>query len=109
MLVVGGLGDTQSAHALMWNCLVPARVQYALRTLPLRHTAAFAKGVTVTRRATWNTVVGTPASAEAWVKATLPISAGGRGVASASDVAPVVRLAEILQFLAPEEPMLGWT
>jgi len=55
---VGGLADTQSAHALMRNCLRPAKVQYALRTQPLRHTAAFAEGITVTQRATWNTVVG---------------------------------------------------
>jgi len=51
-------------------------------------------------------VVGTPVSAAAWVQATLPISEGGCGVASASDVAPVARLAGILQFLARAEPML---
>jgi len=57
---VRGLADTQSAHTLMRSCLGPARVQYDLRTLPLCHTVAFADGITVTQRATWNTVVGTP-------------------------------------------------
>jgi len=104
---VGGLADTQSAHALLRNCLGNAKVQHALGTLPLRHTAAFAEGVTVTHRATRNTVVGTPASAAAWVQATLPLSEGGGGVASALHVAPVARLAGILQFPARGEPMLG--
>jgi len=65
----------------MRNCLGPAKVQYAVRTLPLRHTAFadFAEGVTVTQRATWNTVVGTPVSNAAWVQATLPMSEGGCG------------------------------
>jgi len=40
------------------------------------------------------------------VAGTLPISEGGCGVASASDAAPVARLAGILQFLAGAEPML---
>jgi len=31
------LADNQSAHALMRSCLGLAKVQYALRTLPLRH------------------------------------------------------------------------
>jgi len=39
---VATLADTQCAHALMRTCLEPAKVQYALRTLPLRHTAVFA-------------------------------------------------------------------
>jgi len=82
-------------------------VQYALRTLPLRHTPAFAEGITVTQRVTWNTVVGTLVSGGAWMQATLPLSEGGCGVASASDVAPVARLAGVLQFLARAEPMLG--
>jgi len=38
---------------------------------------------------------------------TLPMSGGGCGVASAADVAPVARLAGILQFLARAEPMQG--
>jgi len=104
---VGGLADTQSAHALMWSCLGPAKVQYALRTLPLRPTTAFTEGMTVTQRATWNTVKGTPVSAAAWVQATLPMSEGGSGVASASDVAPVARHAGALHFLASADPMLG--
>jgi len=91
----------------MRNCLGPAKEQYALRTLPLRHTAAFAEGITVTQRATWNTVVGTPVSVAAWKPATLPISEGGCGVASASDVALVARPAVVLQSLARAEPMLG--
>jgi len=45
---VRGLADTQSAHTFMRNCLGPAKVRYALRTLPLRHTAAFAERMTVT-------------------------------------------------------------
>jgi len=61
----------------------------------------------VTQRAKWNTVVGTPVSAAAWVQATLPISEGGCGVASASDLAPVAPLAGVLQFLASAEPILG--
>jgi len=59
---VAALADTQSAHALMRSCLGPAKVQYALRTLPIRHTAAFAADVTAPQRATWDAVVGTPAS-----------------------------------------------
>jgi len=97
---VGGWADTQSAHALMRNCIWPAKLQHAMRTLRLRHTASFEEMITVTERATWNTVVGTPVSAAAWVQATLPNSKGGCGVASASDVAPVARIAGILQFLA---------
>jgi len=42
------------------------------------------------------------------VQATVPISDGGCGVASASDVAPVVRLAGILQFLARADPILDY-
>jgi len=104
---VEGLADSKFAHALMRNCLGPAKVHYALRTLPLRHTGAFAEGVTMTQWATWNTVVGTPVSAAAWVQATLPISEGGCGVASASDVAPVAGLAGVMQFLAWAELVLG--
>jgi len=51
-------------------------------------------------------VVGTPVSAAAWMQATLTISEGGCGVASASNVPPVTRLAEILQFLARAQPTL---
>jgi len=47
------LADTQSAHALIRSCLGPENVQYALRTLPIRHTAAFAADVTATQRTTW--------------------------------------------------------
>jgi len=47
-----------------------------------------------------------PVSAAEWVQATRPISEGGCGVASASDVAPVARLAEILQFLTRAETIL---
>jgi len=46
---VAALADTQCAHALMRSCLGPAKVQYAVRTLPLRHTAVFAADVTATR------------------------------------------------------------
>jgi len=81
---VGGLTDTQSAYALIRNCLEVATVQYALRALPLRHTGTFGEGVTVTQRATGNTVVGTPSWAAALMQATLPISEGDCGVASAS-------------------------
>jgi len=101
------LADKLSAHALMQNCLGAAKVQYALRSLPLLHTATFAEGITVTQWATWNTVVGTPVSAAAWVQTTLPIGEGGCGVAIASDVAPVARLEGVLHFLARAEPMLG--
>jgi len=104
---VAALADTQSAHALMRSCLGPAKVQYALRTLPIRPTAAFAVDVTVTQRATWDAVVGTPMYEAAWVQATLPLSEGGCGVASASDVAPVARLAGVMQFLDRAEPLLG--
>jgi len=70
---VAALADTQCAHALMRSCLGPAKVQYALRTLPLRHTAVFAADAT--QRATWDAVVGTPTSDPAWVQTTLPMSA----------------------------------
>jgi len=100
---VVALANTQSAHALMRSCLGPAKVQYALRTLPIRHTAAFAADVTATQRATCNAVVGTPTSDEAWVHTTLPLSEGGCGVASAADVAAVARL----QFLAWAKPPDG--
>jgi len=52
-------------------------------------------------------VVGTPTSDAAWVQTTLPMSEGGCGVASAADVAPVARLAGVMQFVARAEPMLG--
>jgi len=104
---VAALADTQCAHALMRSCLGPAKVQYALRTLPLRHTTVFAADVTATQRATCDAVVGTPTSVAACVQTTLPMSEGGFGVASAADVAHVARLAVIMQFLARAEPMLG--
>jgi len=69
--------------------------------------AAFAADVTVTQRATWDALVGTPTSDAAWVQVTLPLSEGICGVASASDVAPVARLAGVMQFLARAEPLLG--
>jgi len=90
----------------MRDCLGPAKMQYSTRTPPLRHTAAFAEWITLTQRATGSTVVGTPVSATAWVQATLLIGEGGCGLASASDVAPVARIAGILQLLARVEPML---
>jgi len=89
---VAALADTQSAHALMRSCLKPAKVQYALRTLPIRHTAAFAADVAATQRSTWDAVVGTPTSDAVWLQTILQLSAGGCGVSSASDVAPVARL-----------------
>jgi len=94
---VAALAETQCAHALMRSCLGPAKVQYDHRTLPLRHTAVFAADVTATQRATWDAVVGTPTSDAAWVQTTLPMNEGGCGVASAADVAPVARLAGIMQ------------
>jgi len=84
-----------------------SKVQYALRTLPLRHTAVFAADVTVTQRATWAAVVGTHPSDTAWVQTKLPMSEGEGEVASAADVAPVARLGGVTQFLARTEPMLG--
>jgi len=60
---VAALADTQSAHALMRSCLGPVKVQYALRTLSLRHRAAFAADVTATQRARWDAVVGAPDAA----------------------------------------------
>jgi len=103
----GGQADTQSAHALMRSCLGPAKVQYALRTLPTCHTAAFAADVTATQRATLDAVVGTPTSDAPWVQTTLPQSEDGCVVASASDVAPVARLEGFMQFLVRAEPLLG--
>jgi len=91
----------------MRSCLGPAKVQYSLRTLPIRHMAAFAADVTATQRATWHPVVGSPTSDWAWVQTTLPPSEGGSGVVSAADVAPVARLAGVMQFLARAEPLLG--
>jgi len=104
---VAALAATQCAHALMRSCLGPAKVQYALHTLPLRHTAVFSADVTATQRATWVEVVGTPTSDAGWVQTTLPMSEGGCGVASAADVAPVGRLAGVMQFLAQADLMLG--
>jgi len=94
---VAAKADTQSAHALMRSCLGPAKVQYALRILSIRNTAAFAADVTATQWATWDAVVGTPTSDAAWVQTTLPLSEGGCGVASAIDVAPVAGLAGVMQ------------
>jgi len=51
-------------------------------------------------------VVSAPTSNEAWVQTTLPLGEGG-GVFSASDVAPVARLAGVMQLIAREEPLLG--
>jgi len=59
---VAALADNKCAHALMRSCMRPANVQYALHTLPIRHTAASAADVTKTLRATWDAVVGTPTS-----------------------------------------------
>jgi len=59
---VAALEDTQCTHALIRSCLGPPKVHYALRTLPLRHTAVFRADVTATQRATWDAVVGTPTS-----------------------------------------------
>jgi len=59
---VVALAYTQCAHALIRSCLGPAKVEYALRTLPLLHTAVFAEDVTATQRDTWEAVVGTPTS-----------------------------------------------
>jgi len=75
----GRFARTCAAHALMRSCLGPAKVKYAFRTLPNRHTAAFAADVTATQRATWEAVVGTPGSDAAWVQTTLPLSEGGAG------------------------------
>jgi len=63
--------------------------------------------ITATQRATWDAVVGTPTSDAAWVQTTLPMSEGCCGVASAADLAPVPRLAGVMQFLARAELMLG--
>jgi len=104
---VAALADTQWAHSLMRSCLGPEKVQYALRTLPLRHMAVSAADVTATQRAMWDALVGTPTSDAAWVETTLPMSEGGCEVASADDVAPVARLAGVMQFLARAESMLG--
>jgi len=90
---VTALADTQCAHALMLSCPGTPKLQHALRTLPLRYTASFAADVTVTKRASWDAVVGKPTSHAAWVQTTLPMSECGCGVASAADVAPVARLA----------------
>jgi len=88
---VAALADIQCAHALMRSSLGPAKVQYALRTLPLRKTAVFAADVNATQRATWDAVVGMPTSDAAWVQTTLPMSEGGCGVASVA--VAVARLA----------------
>jgi len=83
------------------------RVQCALLTLPICHTAAFAADFTAIQRATWDAVVGTPTSDAAWVQTTLLLNVGGCGVATASDVAPVARLAAFMQFPARAEPLLS--
>jgi len=67
---VAAVTDTQSAHALIRSCLGPAKVKYAHRTLPVRHTAAFAADVTATQRARLDAVVGTPTSDAARVQTT---------------------------------------
>jgi len=104
---MAALADTQCAHALMRSCLGSAKVLYTLRTLPLHHIAVFAADVTVTQQATWDAVVGTPTSDSAWVSTTLPMSEGSCGFVGAADVAPVARLAWVMQFLARAELMLG--
>jgi len=76
---VAALADTQCAHALMRSSLGPAKVQYAIRTLPIRDTAVFAADITATQRATWGTVVGGPTSDAAWVQTTLPVRAEAAG------------------------------
>jgi len=90
----------------MRSCLGPAKVQYALRTLPLRHTAVFTAEITATQRATWDAVVGTLTSDAAWVQTGPQMSDGSCGVASAADVAPVARLAGVMQFLARASVMI---
>jgi len=93
---VAALADTQCAHALMRSCLEPAKIQCALRTLPLRYTAVFTADVTATQQAKWDAVVDTPMSDAASVQTTLPMSEGGC----------VARLAGVMQFLARAEIML---
>jgi len=100
----GGHPERPCAHAVLPGA---AKVQYALRTLHIRHTAAFAADVTANQRATWDAVVGTPTSDAAWWRTTLQLSECGCGVASTSDVAPVARLAGVNQFLARAEPFRG--
>jgi len=43
----------------------------------------------------------------AWVQTTLPLSEGGCGFASASDLAPAARLAGVMHFLARAETLFG--
>jgi len=75
--------------------------------LTLRHTAVFAADVTANQRATRDVVVGTHTSDAVWVQTTLPMCEGGCGVARAADLAPVARLAGVMQFLSRAELLLG--
>jgi len=52
--------------------------------------------------------VGTTTSDAAWVQTTLPMREGGCGVACAADVAPVARLAWVMQFLVRAGLLLGF-
>jgi len=104
---VASLQHAQCAHALMRSFLGSAKVQYALRTLPLRLTTGVADSVTMTKRRAWDDIMKASASCGARQQATLPLSMGGCGISSASDVAPLSLLAGILQLLANADSLLG--
>jgi len=90
----------------MQMCLGPSRVQYALRTLPLRETTAFADAVSKVHREAFTRLLGGNLSDSGWQQASLPLSKGGCGLSCAVFLAPVARLAGILQFMAQTEGML---
>ena len=96
---VGGLADPQCAQALLRACLGPGKVLYALRTCDVFAGAGdFVSRVGLEHRRAFEGVVGSAISDAAWLQAGLPLRLGGCGIGGVEELAPVARLAAILQF-----------
>ena len=105
---VGGLADPQCAHALLRACLGPGKVLYALRTCDVfAGTGNFVAQVGAAHRRAFEGVVGDAISEAAWLQAGLPLRLGGCGIGGVEELAPVARLAAILQFERGMGPILG--
>ena len=104
---VGGLADPQCAHALLRSCLGPGKVLYALRTCDVFGASGeFVRAVSKAQRDAFESIVGGPISDLAWLQAGLPLRLGGCGVGGIEDLAPIARLAAILQFARGVGPIL---
>ena len=107
---VSQLADPQASHALQRSCLGPAKVLYALRTCDYNHTRPFSVRVSAIQRRTFASTVGCPGDLtdEQWLQASLPLRATGCGIGDAASIAPVARLAAVLQFIREAPSYFGW-